>query len=148
MTPSTVAVCKAVQNVLCFIAYNAVYCGKQCGDHDQLNQVWTNYNSLVDDFFSKRGKWTYLNNYDIKDAMISAGIQESDFTIDRDHLFLQTAKKMLVADNVIRKPLHKFLKKCSYHRLAAPSRFITTTICPVSGKNSKRSKNKQFNGTL
>jgi len=98
--PATVAVCKAVQNVLCFIAYNAVYCGKQCGDHDQLNQVWTNYNSLVDDFFSKRGKWTYLNNYDIKDAMISAGIQESDFTIDRDHLFLQTAKKMLAADNV------------------------------------------------
>jgi len=92
---STVAVCKAVQNVLCFIAWNAVHCGKQCAEHDQLNQVWTNYSSLVEDFFGKRGKWKYLNDYDIKNAMSSAGIEESDFTIDRDHLFLQTAKKTL-----------------------------------------------------
>ena len=97
---ATTAVCKAVQNVLCFIAWNAVYCGKQCAERDQLDQAWTNYNSLVDDFFSKRGKWKYRDNYDIKNAMVSAGIEENSFTIDRDNLFSQTKNKKLVADNV------------------------------------------------
>jgi HPt (histidine-containing phosphotransfer) domain-containing protein len=101
--PATVAVCKAVQNVLCFISYNAVYCGKQSGDSDQLNQVWTNYNSLVNDFFNKTGKWKYLNDYDIKNAMVSAGVDKDDFTIDRHHLFQQTKNKRLVADNIKQK---------------------------------------------
>lgn len=97
---STVAVCKAVQNVLCFIAWNAVYSGKQCAEVDQLNQVWTNYISQVDDFFNKTGKWTYLDKYNIENAMISAGIEGDDFTIDRNHLLMQTKTKKLIIKNL------------------------------------------------
>ena len=76
---AAIAVCKALQHVLCFMAYNAVYNGSTCAHTEQLEHVWTNYTSLVEQFLQKSEKWEYLLKYSIEEAVISAEANENDF---------------------------------------------------------------------